>query len=403
MTAAITSSMRPLCLALAWLALPAASAAAHFPAATPVEAGLDPAKLDAAVEIYRKAAAEDTVMRGALLVVVKDGRVVLEEGIGWHDVEAHLPFTSDTLFHLASNTKAYIGAAVQMLAEEGRLRLDDPVARWLPAFAGKEFAGMTVEHLVTHTSGLPGSPILLPGTREDSTLRAEAARFAKELKLVSKPGETYLYSNAGYNVLGAVVEAAAGHSLAAFLRARIFEPLGMKNTYCHEPEVAPGRLGPIYRRNGDGWRREDSNQPRYAIVRASGGLISSARDQLAWVQMFLDRGRSGETRLLSEAGVQAILTPRVTVTTDPPCSYGYGWRIHADGSFSHGGSDGTQVWADPATRLFALMFTQSPARRQPHAAFCEALKAAVVKPVPPPPPSSSAGQQVSSKHEKRDS
>ncbi len=263
MTSALPSSLCCIGLALVWNALLVTPAAAQFPTATPAEAGLDPAKLEAAVAIYRKAVAEDTVMRGALLVVVKDGRVVLEESLGWHDVEARVPFTMDTLFHLASNTKAYIGVAIQMLAEEGRLRLDDSVARWIPAFAEKEFTGMTIKHLLTHTSGLPASPILLPDTQKDSNLRAEAARFGKQLKLVSKPGETFLYSNAGYNVLGAVIEAASNQSLAAFLRARIFEPLGMKNTFCHEPEVASGRLGPIYKRDGNGWRREESNKPRY--------------------------------------------------------------------------------------------------------------------------------------------
>jgi CubicO group peptidase (beta-lactamase class C family) len=235
-----------------------------------------------------------------------------------------------------------------------------------------------VEHLLTHTSGLPGKPILLSDCQKDSTLRAEAARFAKELKLVSKPGEAYLYSNAGYNVLGAVVEAASNQSLAVFLRTRIFEPLGMENTWCHEPEAPPERLGPIYRREGDGWRREGTNKPRYPIVRASGGLISSARDQMTWVQMFLDGGQKRGTRLLSEAGIQAILTPRVQLPKSVNSGYGGGWIIHADGSFSHGGSDGTYVWADPNTRMFALMFTQSPSPGQPRAVFCEALKAAVV-------------------------
>ncbi len=367
------------CSALAWLALSLAPSApaAEFPKADPAEVGLDPAKLDEAAAIYRQAAAGDKVLRGAMLVVVKDGRTVLEEGVGWHDVEAGLPFTRDSLFHLASNTKAYLGVAVQMLVEEGRLRPDDPVGRWIPAFAGEKFAGMTVEQLLTHTSGLPGKPIFLPGVRPDSNLRAEAARFAGELDLAGKPGEGYLYSNAGYNVLGAVVEAASGLSLADFLRRRIFEPLGMENTYCHEPEVPPGRLGPIYRRKDGAWRREEGDRARYPIVRASGGLISSARDQLVWVQMFLDRGRGGGVRLLSEAGVAAILAPRVAVDKDSTTRYGYGWRIHDDGSYSHGGSDGTHVWVDPENRMFALMFTQSPTKEQPRLAFAKALKAAV--------------------------
>lgn len=199
------------------------------------------------------------------------------------------------------------------------------------------------------------------------------------MELAGAPGETYLYSNAGYNVLGAVVEAASGLSLADFLRRRIFEPLGMSHTYCHEPEVPPGRLGPIYRRKDDTWRRDEADRPRYPIVRASGGLISSARDQLVWVQMFLDRGRSGEVRLLSEAGVAEILAPRVSVGKDSTLRYGYGWRIHEDGTFSHGGSDGTYLWADPENRMFALMFTQSPTKNQPRRAFVQALQAAVVR------------------------
>lgn len=370
-------------LPLALSALFATSLAAHLPKADPAEVGLNPAKLEAAMALYRNAVSRGDAMRGALVVVVKDGRIVAEEAMGYHDHEARKPFTPDSLIHMASNSKAFVAAAVQILVEDGRLRPDDPVGRWIPEFDTPLFKGMTVEQLITHTSGLPRSPIFLPNMRPDTNLRLEAARFAGRLHLQTDPGAAYQYSNAAYNVLGGVIEAASGQDLSAFLHSRIFQPLGMRNTFAHESEVESIRLGPMYRRRDNRWERIEGNAPRYPIARASGGLISTSSDMAVWVQMFLDGGKSGDARILSEESIANILTPRSrTSETDsaPNEGYGYGWRIHADGSFSHGGSDGTFIWASPEHRMFALMLTQSrTGRQQPRRAFYEALQKAVVR------------------------
>jgi len=368
-------------LLLAAAALTSSALFAQLPTAAPAEVGLDPAKLEAALDLFRNAAARDAALRGALIVVVKDGKIVVEEPMGWYDVEARQPFTRDTLLHLASNTKAYVSAAAQLLVEEGKLSWDDPVGRWIPDFAKPKFAGMTVGHLASHTSGLPRGPIFLPNVRPTTTLRDQAARFANRLELLTAPGAAYQYSNVGYNVLGAVVEAASGQDLGSFLRTRIFQPLGMTQTYCHETEVPAGLLGPIYRMRSTGWERVDGSLPRYPIIRASGGLISSTRDQIVWMQTWIDGGRWGGTRLLSEDSVSTVLTARTSADDEetPSSGYGYGWRLHADGSFSHGGSDGTFIWANREHRIFALMFTQSPTRNQPRTAFSAALDAAIVR------------------------
>ncbi len=391
-----------LCLALApLLAAGCATGPKPLPHAPPEAVGMDGEKLDRAVDLYRRAVEEDE-LRNAVLLVARDGTVVLHEAVGWRCLEKGSsekessgkassgngpsgngpsgggePIEPDALFRMASNTKAVVCAAALVLEEEGVLNMDDPVGRWIPAFSEGEFADITVRHLATHTSGLPRSPIFFDDLDEGTTLKREAARFAEKLELENEPGAEYGYSNVGYNVLGGVIEAAAGTTLDDVLRTRLFEPLGMDDTCNHESTADRRRMSDVYRLSDGQWtlRWSPDDEPDYPLVRASGGMISSAADFAVFMQMLLDGGRYGRTRILSEDAARRAVSPLVEAGNS---SYGYGWRVDDDGVFRHGGSDGTYAWADPSNSVFVLIFTQSSRGENPRDEFIELVTEAIV-------------------------
>jgi CubicO group peptidase (beta-lactamase class C family) len=323
-------------------------------------------------------------LRGAVLLVARHGQVVLFESVGWRDTEARLPMETTTLFRMASNTKPVIATAVLILAQDGALHLDDPVSRFVPEFGEGDLARITIHHLLTNTSGLPRGPIFLQPMGEGTSLLREAARFARELELEREPGTGYGYSNVGFNVLGAVIEVASGMELADFLRTRIYEPLEMVDTNNHESTADHSRMARVYRRDGE-WRVSwaPGDEPSFPIVRASGGMISTAADYANFLQMWLNGGRFGDRQLLSPAAV-ALATRPHTRELLPPAEgdgaggYGYGWQVLPDGRFGHGGSDGTFAWVDPELDLIGIVFTQSPGGGNPRDEFMERIRRAVV-------------------------
>lgn len=353
---------------------------------TPEAVGLDPTRLDAAVDLYRDAVAADE-LRGAVLLIARRGQVVLVEPLGWSDREEELPMEASTLFRMASNTKPVVAMAALILEQEGRLSVDDPVSRFIPEFAEGEMATITVHHLMTHTSGLPRSPIFLPDTEEGTDLLREAQRFARELTLDRAPGTGYGYSNAGYNTLGAVIEVASGQPLEDFIRERIYEPLGMDDSNNYEATADQSRMSKVYRWNQDegvwriGWTPGDG--PDFPIVRASGGMISTAWDYAVFLQTWLNGGVHGDVRLLSEEAVARAVSPLTRGLDaddgqDDEGGYGYGWQVFANGGYGHGGSDGTHAWVDPELELIGIVFTQSPGGSNPRDDFVEGIRAAVV-------------------------
>jgi CubicO group peptidase (beta-lactamase class C family) len=370
-----------LALQLLLAATAAAPAAAQIAAAGPGRAsaeavGLDAAALEAAVGLYREAVAADE-LRGAVLLVARRGTIVLHEAVGWRDREAGMPMEANTLFRMASNTKPVIAAAALMLEEEGRLSMADPVSRHIPGFGRDALRGITVHHLATHSSGLPRSPIFLRGVSADSDLRREAERFAEALEPERPAGSEYGYSNAAYNVLGGVIEAASGMPLEDFLRQRLYEPLGMLESSNHESRADAARMSKVYRRSGGEWRAgwSPTDGPDYPIARASGGMISTAEDYARFLHAFLGGGRLGDARILSEASVRRATSALVPAGEG---GYGYGWQVSRDGVFSHTGSDGTAAYVDPGRGLVVLVFTQSPDGRNPRAEFLRRVQAAVI-------------------------
>lgn len=342
--------------------------------ASPEEAGFDADQLDAAVDLYRTRVENGRLM-GVVLLVARDGKVVVHEALGWRDRENNLPMKENTIFRMASNTKAVVATAALILAEAGTLELDDPVSEHIPAFADGEMAKVTVRQLLANGGGLPRGPILLPDAGPDSDLAREAERFAQELTLESEPGTRYGYSNAGYNVLGGVIEAAAGRNLEDVLTERIYEPLGMTDTNNHESNSDPHRMAKVYRGGGNirtvVWAPGDD--PSFPIVRASGGMNSTARDYAAFLQTWLNGGAYGSVRLLSEESVE-----EGAQVQSPTGEYGYGWRVAGNGRLSHGGSDGTWVWIDPEEGIIGLVLTQHPGAPNPRTEFRDRVRDALM-------------------------
>jgi CubicO group peptidase (beta-lactamase class C family) len=282
----------------------------------------------------------------------------------------------DTLFGVMSMTKPVTATALMILVDEGRLSLDDPVAKYIPAFAdaktesGEPVRGLTVRHVLTHTSGLTGEQ----GCRVslEATANELAARPFK-----FQPGEKWEYGPS-LNVCGRIIEVVSGQSYDEFLRQRIFEPLGMKNTTFHPTEEQRERVAVLYelsdeRKSLVPTERVLSIGEPDCVPNPSGGLFSTAGDMLAFYRMILGGGELQGTRILSADAVHEmtrVQTGDLQTGFTPGNAWGLGWCIVREpqgvtgmlspGSFGHGGYYGTQGWVDPVKkRIFVLMIQRA--------------------------------------------
>ncbi len=334
---------------------------------------MDAALLDEAAQLYRDAVDRGD-MKGAVLMVARRGVIVLHEAVGWRHEAYRLPMETDTLFRMASNTKPVIATAVLILQEDGRLSLDDRAAEHLESFDNFRSRDITIRQLLSHSSGLRIRPIFHPfDAGEKPSLLGAVAKFGAEGPDV-EPGTSYSYNNAGYNTIGAIIEVASGMPLEDFLRTRIYEPLGMADTLNHEDETKLHRMATVYR----GRRLDDGrvafrqgftpgDPPDFPVIRASGGMISTAPDYARFLQMYLNGGRYADARILSPESVTAAT--RGEIASGEGTAYALGWQVAADGAYSHAGSDGTMGWVDPARELIGMVFTQSPGGLDPRREF----------------------------------
>lgn len=336
--------------------------------------------------MYREAVARGELV-GAVLLVARNGRVVLHEAVGSRHWEANLPMEKHTMFRMASNTKPVIATAIGMLVERGQLRYADPVRKYIPSFDNYKSGFITIGQLLSHTSGfrintLFLEPYLKPSKEhpEAPTLQLEVARFG-DVGAAVMPGTTYSYSNPGFNTLGAIIEIVGGKPLDVFLRDNIYRPLGMVDTYHHEVasklEGKLGRMGAVYYTQQDGkwvagWKPGDA--PQVPFVRASGGLISTASDYAIFLQTFLNGGSYGTATLLKPETVKAMTSLHTPPVPGGAGGYGYGWQLDGDGIYSHGGSDGTFAWVDPSRQIIGLVFTQTPRGVNPRQKFMDLVR-----------------------------
>lgn len=349
--------------------------AESFPAATPESQGLSSQSLGKLLDVVRGFADKGDIVGGELLVI-KNRRTVLHETVGLAELETKQPLERDTIYCIRSMTKPVIGAAVQILIDEGRLSLDDTAAKYLPSFDNDKSRGITVRQLLTHTSGLPLSSILGTKFQELVSLRDVADKSGKNGPTVA-PGSRFQYSDDGADTLAAIVWAITDEPAEAFITKRILDPLGMHDTF---PLVRGAgdkldRFTPAYMGSRDNWMRFSSPQakPLFPYFLASQSMYSTTRDYARFLAMYMDSGRAGGKRVLSEAAVKRTLEPAISAesaTGFPKLSAYYGQMMvdYVDANrklvaFGHNGSDGTWAYAWPEHDLMVLYFTQSRGNR----------------------------------------
>ncbi len=354
--------------ALVWVTLTgAARAAGDYPMPTVT------AKMRAHVE------ANDVA--GVVTLVTNPGRLLHLEAVGMADRAASTPMQADTLFWIASMTKPITGAAVMMLQDEGKLSIDDPVSKYLPELAhlktrdGVEHA-VTLRHLLTHTSGMGEiSPEEGGACR---TLADAVARYATKT-LQFAPGSRWAYCQSSINTAARVVEVVSGQTFPEFLQARLFGPLGMKDTTFYPTPEQEKRLAKSYARTPAGELQETPNfllmgkraSDRDRFPMANGGLFSTAADYALFARMVLNGGRLYGKQYLKPASVAlmtTVQTAELQTGFTPGNGWGLGWCVIREpqgvtatlspGTYGHGGAYGTQAWIDPVRKLAYVLLVQ---------------------------------------------
>ena len=272
---------------------------------------------------------------GASLLVVRNGKPLIARGYGYANLEQHTQAGPETDYRLASITKQFIAAGILLLREDGALKLDDPIRKWLPELPASDDT-ITLEHMLTHTSGLVDYEDLIPADQTEQVSDQQVLdMLSTDHDSYFQPGSAYRYSNTAYVLLGLVIERISGETLPAFLKQRIFDPLGMNGTLLYEhhrgPAVPHRAYGYSYL---DGaWQRTD--QSLTSATRGDGGMYSSIDDLAKWDAALYD------DRLLSDESRRLAFRPHVKVTDEPyEASYGFGWRITGDTVWHSGESMG---------------------------------------------------------------
>jgi CubicO group peptidase (beta-lactamase class C family) len=288
---------------------------------------------------------------GASLLVVKDGAPVVRRSWGMADLENHIAAEPRTNFRLASVTKQFTAAAILLLKQDGKLSLDDPIRKWLPSLPAV-LDPVTIQHLLTHTSGIIDYEDVMPKGTTKQVHDADVLHLLESQdSTYFTPGSKYQYSNSGYSLLSLIVEKASGKRFAAFLHDRIFAPLGMDNTVAYEEGISTVSNRAFgYTRRDSAWVRRD--QSTTSAVLGDGGIYSSIDDLAKWDAALYD------SRLLSDESRRLAFTPH-TDTDKPDIKYGFGWRITGETLWHSGETSGFRnvIVRYPSRHLTVVMLT----------------------------------------------
>jgi CubicO group peptidase (beta-lactamase class C family) len=361
------------------------------------------ARVDRTLQQY----VDDGRIAGAVALVLRDGQPVYERAVGWSDKEAGRKMTTDTIFRIASQSKALTSTAVLALLEEGKLSLNEPVSHFIPSFGKTTVAvpnangvamvpakrAITIRDLLTHTAGISyGTDTQVASLYEAKGLGPSAGlgwytadktepicntmdRLGT-LPFVAQPGEAWVY---GYNtdVLGCIVEKASGMPLDEFIRTRITGPLGMKDTQFFLPAGQRDRLAAVYGSGSDGkfvrapegarGQGHYVDGPRRSFA-GGAGLLSTARDYARFLEMIRNGGALGSVRILAPRTVDLMTSNQVgTLHSTTGLGFGLGFEttdrygangMDAVGSFGWGGAYGTVYRVDPQARLVIVLMIQ---------------------------------------------
>ena len=393
-----------------------------------IQSGFDAARL-ARIDKFLQRYVDRNEMAGAVALVLRDGRPVYERAVGWADKESGRRMTTDAIFRIASQSKAITSAAILMLVEEGDIALTDPVSRFIPQFAhttvatgpdtarviAKANREITIRDLLTHTSGISygTDPIVAPlyaakglgpsagwgwyTADKNEPICTTMERLAS-LPFVAQPGEKWVY---GYNIdiLGCVVERASGIPFDQFVRTRITEPLGMKDTFFFIPPDKRQRLVTVYMSDSTKHIRRAPEGPKGQGNYVEGsrrnfsggaGLLSTARDYGRFLQMIANGGQLDGVRVLSPNTVRLMSTNQVgslMEAWEPGRGFGLGFGIDgatglpSAGTYGWGGAYGSMYSVDPKEHVIVVfMMNQLPNQADVNSKFQTLVYQALVEP-----------------------
>ncbi len=372
----------------------------------PQAVGLDPARLGRIREALERDVTAGLIP-GAVVGIARKGRLAYLEAVGMRDVAATQPMWADAVFSVASMTKPMTSAAIMMLHEEGRLLLGDPVSKYLPTMARMKVARsanaetlelveakreMTVQDLLRHTSGLtykdrgPGAAFkAYPGSSIVASVKMGREEFLEaigKVPLVYQPGEVWEYGFST-DILGHIVEAVSGQTLGAFLKERLWTPLGMADTSFDLPDASKSRYAralPKCPLTGETLVVHHATGQTTKWESGGGGAVSTAADYLRFTQMLLDGGVFGDKRILGRKTVELMradhLSPEIQnriTSMDPACNgYGFGLgfavrkgagvaaQLGSAGDYYWSGVYGTYFWIDPTEEMTVVFMAAAP-------------------------------------------
>jgi CubicO group peptidase (beta-lactamase class C family) len=398
--------MKRLLVLLAVAALSLVSLIAQVGAPTTVQTGFDADRL-ARIDRVFKQFVDENRLGGAVTLVLRDGKTVYERAFGWRDREAGRRMTTDSIFRIASQTKAVTSVAILTLVEEGKLALSDPASRFIPGFAKTTVAisegggvkivparrPITIRDLLTHTAGIsygtnpsvasqyeakglgPAAGAGWYTADKDEPICTTMERLAT-LPFVAQPGEAWVY---GYNtdILGCIAERASGLPLDELIRTRITRPLGMVDTQFFLAPAQRERLVTLYGSGPDGTILRAPEGPRGQGHYVDGprksfaggaGLLATARDYARFLEMIRNGGSFNRVRVLSPRSVDLMSTNQVgTLHSTAGLGFGLGFQVteryganfmDSVGAFGWGGAYGTSYRIDPTTRMVMVMMIQ---------------------------------------------
>ena len=385
----------------------AISTAPALPLASPESVGLCPQRVGQLMSVLQSEVDRQR-LPGAVALIARLGKLALFESVGVRDPAQGTPMALDAIFRIYSMTKPIVSVATMMLMEQGKLLLNDPVAKYLPEYAAQKVATLvdgsvelrdlqqpaTLQDLLRHTAGFTyefmGSSSVqrqYAQTRIGSRSRsnAEFSHALAGLPLMFEPGSTWEYGRAT-DVLGRIVEVVSGQALGAFLQAQIFKPLGMTDTWFCVPPQEHGRIAEPFARDPEGGLQMRVIDVREvpAMESGGGGLASTANDYARFLQFMLNRGELDGVRLLGPRTVDFMTTDHLgDIPVNAGASrallplghgFGLGFAVRTElgvapvpgsvGTYFWGGMAGTTFFVDPAEDLFACLMLQAPNQRE---------------------------------------
>lgn len=319
------------------------------------------------------------VLAGAVTLVASKDKVLDLSSVGFADVAGKKPMTNDALFWIASMSKPITASALMILVDEGKVKVDDPVEKYLPEFKGQMFTAekdeshvllkkpvhpIRVRDVLSHTSGLPFKSAIEVPALDLFPLATRVRSYADE-PLLHQPESKYLYSNEGINTAGRIIEVVSGMKYEDFLEKRLFQPLGMKDTTFWPNAEQISRIAKSYRGNKDKSDIEETpvGQLTYPLddrvkrqPMPAGGLFSTATDVARFGQMLLRGGEFDGKRILSEASVKMMTSKQTPAALQD--SYGFGFAVNGP-TFGHGGAYSTNFSVDSQMGLVLVFMVQN--------------------------------------------